>query len=113
MNFLHNLDYLLYCNGMTRSDLARAIDVSPSTINTWYNRSCDGAALKTLVKIAEYFNVSLDLLINEPHIEQVYRVEKVVMPPSLQADSEKLTSDDVARLKRLLAYMELAGKGEK
>jgi hypothetical protein len=59
--------------------------------------------------------VSLDLLINEPHIEQVYRVEKVAveMPKSLQADSEKLTTDDVARLKRLLAYMELAGKGEK
>lgn len=123
MYFLKNLTYLLNCNGLTRSDLARAVKISPSTVNTWFNRSCDGVALKSLIAVADYFGVSLDMLVKEPHIETVYRVEKqVVKPksfidveltPQLSEDNERLTSKEVARLKRLLAYMELAGKGEK
>lgn len=118
MHFLKNLTYLLHVNGLTRSDLSRAIDIAPSTINTWYNRSCEGIALKTLIKLSDYFGVSLDTLIKEPNIEQVYRVEKQVIKPKSfidaeltpTEDNERLTSKEVASLKRLLAYMELTGK---
>ena len=70
MRFLENLDYLLKSNGMTRSDLARAINIAPSTINSWFNRSCDGVALKSLVEIANYFNVTLDDLVNGENMQE-------------------------------------------
>lgn len=96
MNFLKNLDYLLYTHHMTRADLGRAIDIAPSTINSWFNRSSDGVALKSLVKIADYFNVTLDNLVTDDLTAHT-------------AGSSKLDESEVARLKRLLAYVDKLG----
>ena len=38
MKFLHNLDYLLHINKMSRAELARKIEIAPSTINAWYTK---------------------------------------------------------------------------
>lgn len=64
MEFLKNLDYLLKANDMKRADLARAIHVAPSTINSWYARGTDKIKLQVLIDISNYFNVSLEYLIN-------------------------------------------------
>jgi len=64
VDFLTNLDLLLKSNGMKRADLARAIDVAPSTINSWYARGSEKVNIKVLKAIASYFNVSLEVLIN-------------------------------------------------
>ncbi len=64
MNFLHNLDTLLQINKMTKSELARKIGIAPSTINAWYSKSCDGVGLKTLFKISQLFDVTLEDLVN-------------------------------------------------
>lgn len=97
MNFLKNLDYLLKANHMSRSDLGRAVNISPSTINSWFNRSSDGVALKSLVDISKYFNVSLDMLVNGDNIED-FKAEIKESP---------LTDYEVSQLKRLLKYYEL------
>lgn len=94
MRFLENLDYLLHKNKMTRSDLARATGLAPSTVNSWFNRSSDNVTLVSLLKIANYFNVSLDELVNG----------ETVAPAS-----DTLTRHDVQQLKRLLAYYEKIG----
>lgn len=99
MNFLKNLDYLLYSSHMSRSDLGRAIDISPSTINSWFTRSSDGVALKSLVKISEYFNVTLDDLVNS---------DLAAAP----ASDNKLSEKEVAQVKRFLAYYEKLGGGK-
>lgn len=92
MMFLKNLSDLLYNNHMTRSDLSRAIDIPASTINSWYCRGCDGVALSSLVKIANYFNVTLDYL--------------VLGDDAIKTDKEKesLTKEEIATLKRLALY---------
>ena len=95
-NFLKNLEYLLYTNHLTRKDLGKAIDIPPSTINSWFNRSSDGVALKSLVKIAEYFDISLDNLVCD---------DLVLSKPA----ENKLNEEEVAQLKRLLAYYEKIG----
>ena len=64
MQFLNNLDYLLKSNDMKRADLARAIHVAPSTINSWYARGTDKVSLNVLLKISDYFGVTLEYLIN-------------------------------------------------
>lgn len=54
MEFLDILTSLLKSHNMTRSDLARAIDVPPSTINSWYARGAEKVSIKILQKIANY-----------------------------------------------------------
>lgn len=88
MFFLQNLDNLLSRNKMSRSDLAKAIGLSPSTINAWFNRSCDNVSLKSLIKISEYFGVSIDELVNGEPIENQF------------------TEREIRALKRLVAYEE-------
>lgn len=64
MNFLINLDYLLTVNKMTRSELARKIDIAPSTINAWYTKDYRGITLKNLVKLSKCFDVTIEDLVN-------------------------------------------------
>jgi transcriptional regulator with XRE-family HTH domain len=64
MDFLTNLDLLLKSNNMKRADLARAIHVAPSTINSWYARGSEKVNINVLKEIAAYFNISLECLIN-------------------------------------------------
>ena len=64
MDFLKNLDNLLKINDMKRVDLARAIGVAPSTINSWFSRNSDNINITALKDIAAYFDVSLEVLIN-------------------------------------------------
>lgn len=71
MNFLENLERLLQLHDMKKSELARKIGVAPSTIRSWYTNGCGGVALKTLLKISQLFNVSLEELVNgDPHALQ-------------------------------------------
>lgn len=64
MNFLVNLDYLLTVNKISRSELARNIEIAPSTINAWYTKDYRGITLKNLVKLSKYFDVTIEDLVN-------------------------------------------------
>ena len=75
MNFLTNLDVLLKSNNMKRADLARAIGVAPSTINSWYARGSEKVNIKVLKDIAVYFNISLEVLINGDTLTSLYFTE--------------------------------------
>lgn len=92
MMFLENLSKLLYDNHLTRSDLSRAIDIPASTINSWYSRGCDGVALSSLIKIANYFNVTLDYLVLGDDTAKNTK------------EKENLTKEEIATLKRLALY---------
>lgn len=75
MDFLTNLDMLLKQNNMKRADLARAIKVAPSTINSWYARGSEKVSIKVLKDISTYFNVSLEVLINGDSFTSVHFTE--------------------------------------
>lgn len=64
MKFLQNLDYLLTVNKMSRSELARTIEIAPSTINAWYSKDYKGITLKNLVKLSKCFDVTIEDLVN-------------------------------------------------
>jgi len=72
MKFLINLEGLLKNNNMKRADLARAINVAPSTINSWYARGSEKVSIKVLNDIATYFNVSLEVLVNGDKYTSLY-----------------------------------------
>lgn len=64
MNLLNNLTGLMNAKNINRSELARNIGIAPSTINSWYNRSCDNISLQTLLKLSQFFQVSIEELVN-------------------------------------------------
>lgn len=66
MQFLNNLEKLMAEKNMNKSDLARACGLSTSTVNSWWNRSCENISLPTIMKIARYFNVTIEELVNAP-----------------------------------------------
>jgi len=72
MDFLTNLDLLLKSNDMKRADLARAINIAPSTINSWYARGSEKVNTKVLKDIAAFFNISLEVLINGDTLTSLY-----------------------------------------
>ena len=72
VDFLTNLEVLLKNNNMKRADLARAIDVAPSTINSWYARGSEKVNIKVLKDIAAFFNISLEVLINGDALTSLY-----------------------------------------
>ena len=65
MPFKNNLTRLMNMHNLNRTKLAKEIGVSPSTINSWYNRSYENVSLKTLLKLSSYFNISIEELVNE------------------------------------------------
>lgn len=99
MNFLYNLDYLLKENKMSRSELARAINIAPSTVNSWFSKSCENISIGTLKAIANYFNVSLETLINDDSIITISFNELEYTKEEL-----KLLSDFGQLLKRQRKY---------
>jgi len=61
-NFGKNLRYLRIQQNMTQTDLGYILNVTHQTISNYENNSrlCD---LDTLIRISEYFNVSIDELL--------------------------------------------------
>lgn len=64
MNFLDNLEYLLSVNKMSRAELARTINIAPSTINAWFTKDYKGITLKNLIKLSHCFEVTIEDLIH-------------------------------------------------
>lgn len=72
MNLLENLTELMKQKNINRTELAREIGIAPSTINSWYNRSCDNISLQTLLKLSGYFEISMEELVHGDHTSIVF-----------------------------------------
>ena len=64
MKFLSNLTELMNEKKINRTELAKEIGIAPSTINNWYNRGCGNISLQTLLKLSNFFNISIEELVN-------------------------------------------------
>ena len=62
MDVVDRLNLLQENSGMNQKDLAKAIGLSLSIFTIW-NKGNAKPGLKQLVKVAQYFNVSLDCLV--------------------------------------------------
>lgn len=63
MDFLNNLEKKMNEKNLNKSQLARGMGVAPSTVNSWFNRSAENITLKTLRKLAEFLDCSIDSLV--------------------------------------------------
>lgn len=64
MAFTDNLQALMSAKGISRRRLAKECGISPSAVNSWFNRSAENISLQTLKKLSDYFGISIEELVN-------------------------------------------------
>lgn len=64
MELLSNLERLMLLHNMNRSELARACDLSTSTVNSWWNRGYKNISLQTLIKLSICFDCSIEEIVH-------------------------------------------------
>ena len=64
MAFTDNLQSLMSAKGISRRKLAKECGISPSAVNSWFNRSAENISLQTLKKLSDYFGVSIEELVH-------------------------------------------------
>ena len=73
MNILDNLDMLLNEKKLSRRKFACEIKVSPSTVHSWYQRGFENISLDYLVKISDYFDITIDELVYGKQEKNIYK----------------------------------------
>lgn len=64
MPFIDNLRALMCAKGVSRRKMAADTGISPSAVNSWFNRSAENISLPTLLKLSEYFDVTIEELVH-------------------------------------------------
>lgn len=64
MPFTDNLRALMNAKGVSRRKMAADCGISPSAVNSWFNRSAENISLPTLLKLSKYFNVTIEELVH-------------------------------------------------
>lgn len=63
MTFLDNLCTLMSAKGVSRRKMAKDCGLSPSAVNSWFNRGYENISLQTLRKLSDYFGISMEELV--------------------------------------------------
>lgn len=50
--------------GISRRRLANGCGISPSAVDSWFNRSAENIGLQTLKKLSDYFGISIEELVH-------------------------------------------------
>ena len=92
--FLDTLERLMKERKLNKNSLARESGIPYTTIDGFYKKGCDNVKLSTLTRLASFFGVSLDYLVNgeitnisshERDVIHAYRAN-----PSMQGAVDKL-----------------------
>lgn len=66
MTFLEKLEFLMKARGLnTVADFANASGIPYTTIDGFYKKGYQNTKISTLKKIASFFNVTIDFLVDE------------------------------------------------
>lgn len=78
MNLGDNLKTLLEQYDMTQKQFARELDITPAALGN-YIRNIREPDYDTLVKISDYFHVSIDFLLNHKTIPNINHEEEALL----------------------------------
>lgn len=78
------LDALLKEKGLNKAQFARESGIPYTTIDGFYKRGMGNIRLSTLVKISNFFNISISYFIDEPEMYLPLKLEDVI--PKLRDD---------------------------
>ena len=94
MAFTDNLQALMSAKGISRRRLAKECGISPSAVNSWFNRSAENISLQTLKKLSEYFGISIEELV---HGRQQRR--------EISFSSSTYTDDELDQIKQFAHFL--------
>lgn len=109
MQFSQILAKLMDENGLTNYQLAKDLDVHPSTVANWLDGKTPRK--KTLLQISRYFNVSTEFLLGSEQKENApaQKGEHVVTDEDIKfalwGDSSNIDDEDLADVKRYAAFV--------
>jgi len=63
MYILDNINKLLERENITKSKLAKELNISASTIYSWWDKGVNTINIATIIKLSEHFNISIDDLV--------------------------------------------------
>ena len=107
--FRKNLSKLLIENDMSKTEFAKKLKVSPSTVSMWLNGE-NSPKMKTLSKIADLFCVDTSYLLID-HSEKIDVVDlfKGVggLPDTIAAhfDSDEFTKEELDEIRQFAAFV--------
>ena len=105
--FKDKLKQLRLDKGVTQSDIAKAIGVSPATIGNYEQGTREPRRIETLEKIAEYFGVSVECLMDDNSINQYDMYNGIIYRSEKEIDNyiKTLTEDEMRLIiKRNMIY---------
>ena len=73
--FRASLNEILLLRGMDTVGFGRDFGIDPSVVRRWRNNGID-VRLKTLIKLADYFECSIDYLCGKTHEYKVFKSQK-------------------------------------
>ena len=100
MTFTSKLDDLMDKRKINKSILSKESGIPYTTIDGFYKKGTDNIKLSTLRKLAEYFNCSLDYLVDD-------EIEESSRPVTIAAhlDSDTLTQDELDDVARYIEFI--------
>jgi transcriptional regulator with XRE-family HTH domain len=87
--------------GITRAGLAKGSGVPYTTIVNFYEKGSDNIKLSTLKKLSNYFDVSLDYLVNDEETN----TPKDYVKNKLFYDLKQANDDELDELKSYFEYL--------
>ena len=92
--FLDTLNFLMKERKLNKNTLAKESGIPYTTIDGFYKKGCDNVKLSTLTRLADFFGVSLDYLINGQITNVSSHEREVILAyrsnPSMQEAVDKL-----------------------
>lgn len=101
---MNRLKLLREEKGLIQKDIAKLLNVSIPAINQYENGKRD-MSTETVIKLAEYFDVSTDYLLGKSDIRNLEELKNVKFANAGGLDVEGLDEDDLLELQRQVEYM--------
>lgn len=101
---MNRLKLLREEKGLIQKDIAKLLNVSIPAINQYENGKRD-MSTETVIKLAEYFDVSTDYLLGKSDIRNPEELKNVKFANAGGLDIEGLDEDDLLELQRQVEYM--------
>lgn len=109
MSMTEKLDKLLYSKNITKAQLSKESGIPYTTISGFYTKGTDNVKLSTLRKLADYFQCSLDYLVDD----DIDANNIDISDTTLSIDTETLSKKDIEELKECLEMFKTFKDDEK
>lgn len=112
MDFKNRLVKLRKELNLTQEELAKKIGYTRTAISAW-EIGRNEPSYDDVIKIADFFNVSIDYLLGKSDIKNPEELKNVKFANSSGLDTEGLDKEDLEELQRQIEYMKKLKKNKK